>query len=165
MHNDCLLYKLLWTMVLIETSMGGSTITCTGRYFKVLLLQFLNAFPKQIEQSIRFNCCCSKKATGIFQSENRFTAIKTNMCVASSGVVEEFCVADKHFSKSSMLFWTDPKLTKPEFIFQNRQTQGLFSEKPHHEWSHPYITIFRVRSIDKLKIKPRVYLKVITIVP
>ena len=42
-------------MVLIETSMGGSTITCTGRYFKVLLLQFLNAFTKQIEQSIRFN--------------------------------------------------------------------------------------------------------------
>ena len=55
-------------MVLIEKSMGGSPITCTGQYFEVLLLQFVNAFPKQIEQSTCFNCCSREKKLLAFSS-------------------------------------------------------------------------------------------------
>ena len=69
-------------------------------------------FQNKLSKAYALIVVVGKKATGIFQSENRFTAIKTNMCVASSGGVEEFCVADKHFSKSSMLFWT----TKGTFV-------------------------------------------------
>ena len=71
----------------------------------------------------------AKKATGIFQSENRLATITTNMCVqASSGVVGEFCLADKHCSKSSMLFWTDPKLTKPINFPESSNTRSFFRE-------------------------------------
>ena len=55
-------------MVLIEKQLGGRIITRTAQYFKISLLQFLDIFPSQIEQSICFNCCSREKKLPGFAS-------------------------------------------------------------------------------------------------
>ena len=105
MHNDCLFYKLLYPSV-HQVDNGTYRKVDGGEHPHVLVstLKFRCSnssthFQNKLNKAYALIVVVGKKATGIYQSENRLTAIKTNMCLASSGVVGKFCLADKHCSK------------------------------------------------------------------
>ena len=74
-----------------------------------------------------FMVLVGKNATGIFQFEKRPTTIKTNIWVASSGIVE-LPSDDNDPSSSSIWFWVAPRSTNPINLPVSSKTRSFLLE-------------------------------------
>lgn len=101
-----------WVMKLVKFPVRRSSITSTCKDLKFPSNSSIHC-QNALNNAYDLIVVVGKKASGIFQSENRLATMKTNMWVAPSGANEGLTFDDSDFSSSSILFWVVPKSMKP----------------------------------------------------